>query len=418
MKSKIYYGYFVTFLAGLTIMGSYGILSSCMGNFIAAGILKKGWNAAIVGLAYSMRLIPSAISPLVGIILARFGPRRTIFWTTLLTSIIVIICGYFDSAWGFVFGFGLAVGVSMYFNDNLACTTVINNWWENRRGQMSSMLMTFSYAGGVIFPLIIAWMLRTFEWKTTMWLCGLLLFCITALPQFFWMKDRPAEMGLKIEEGLKPKQLKKKKRITNEPADEPEDWDVKSALKTPQIWILGILYGFICTPFIVVMNYSITHLEMNGMGGMQATYFISGLSVTTFIFTLFIGTIVDYLGVKKSFILAFLMGAVGIISIVFVNCSYLTWIIPLICCPFPISMGLPIVTTAVGDYYGKKNFSIIWGFALPLTTLATIGISPLVGIMLAHFNSLTLAFVAASLHQLVGIVLVLFLKKPVGQRCQ
>ncbi|MFR5583125.1 MAG: MFS transporter [[Clostridium] scindens] len=355
-----------------------------MGNFIAAGILKKGWNAAIVGLAYSMRLIPSAISPLVGIILARFGPRRTIFWTTLLTSIIVIICGYFDSAWGFVFGFGLAVGVSMYFNDNLACTTVINNWWENRRGQMSSMLMTFSYAGGVIFPLIIAWMLRTFEWKTTMWLCGLLLFCITALPQFFWMKDRPAEMGLKIEEGLKPKQLKKKKRITNEPADEPEDWDVKSALKTPQIWILGILYGFICTPFIVVMNYSITHLEMNGMGGMQATYFISGLSVTTFIFTLFIGTIVDYLGVKKSFILAFLMGAVGIISIVFVNCSYLTWIIPLICCPFPMSMGLPIVTTAVGDYYGKKNFSIIWGFALPLTTLATIGISPLVGIMLAH----------------------------------
>ena len=104
------------------------------------------------------------------------------------------------------------------------------------------------------------------------------------------------------------------------------------------------------------MNYSITHLEMNGMGGMQATYFISGLSVTTFIFTLFIGTIVDYLGVKKSFILAFLMGAVGIISIVFVNCSYLTWIIPLICCPFPMSMGLPIVTTAVGDYYGKKNF--------------------------------------------------------------
>lgn len=96
MKSKIYYGYFVTFLAGLTIMGSYGILSSCMGNFIAAGILKKGWNAAIVGLAYSMRLIPSAISPLVGIILARFGPRRTIFWTTLLTSIIVIICGYFE----------------------------------------------------------------------------------------------------------------------------------------------------------------------------------------------------------------------------------------------------------------------------------------------------------------------------------
>ena len=66
------------------------------------------------------------------------------------------------------------------------------------------------------------------------------------------MKDRPAEMGLKIEEGLKPKQLKKKKRITNEPADEPEDWDVKSALKTPQIWILGIfvwihLYAIYCS---------------------------------------------------------------------------------------------------------------------------------------------------------------------------
>ena len=68
MKSKIYYGYFVTFLAGLDKLWTPGILSSCMGNFIAAGILKKGWNAAIVALAYSMRLIPSAISPLVGII--------------------------------------------------------------------------------------------------------------------------------------------------------------------------------------------------------------------------------------------------------------------------------------------------------------------------------------------------------------
>lgn len=407
MRNKFYYGYLSTFLACLTIFGSYGLLTSCMGNFIATGIIEKGWNAAIVGLAYSMRLFPVALSPLVGWTLAKFGPRRTIFWSTLLTSVVIALSGYFDSAWGFVFGFGLAVGISMYFNDNLACITVVNNWWESRRGQMSSLLMTFSYVGGVVFPVLVSHLLDRCSWRDAMWLCAITLFVLTALPQFLWMKDHPEEVGQTMEEGVKPV----KRAVPVQPS-ERTDWTVKEAVKTPQLWLIGVLYGCICTPYIIVMNYAITHFQLNGMASLQATSFVPAMNVTTLVFTLFIGMITDRLGIRKSFILAFVMGAIGVVSVLFVTPNYLTWILPLLCCPFPMSMGLPLVTMSVGSYYGRKHFSAIWGCALPVTSLMTVWVSPLIGLVLQTTGSLVPIFIGGGIYELLCILPTLFLRPP------
>ena len=140
----------------------------------------------------------------------------------------------------FVLVYGIAVSFSMLFNDQLACFTIVNNWWNRRRGEQGGYVQALGGLGGVVFPPIVALLFMNFSWKTSLIIMAVLLVVITALPQWFLMKDHPAEMGLKIDgEDAESKAEKTdsskavgKKRGYYQSA---VNWDVKDAVCTPQI---------------------------------------------------------------------------------------------------------------------------------------------------------------------------------------
>ena len=134
-RRKLYYGWIVTLLAGLTYFGSNGLLSTSAGTIVSQVLLVKGWDAAQVSLTYTIKSFLGLGLPLVGILLMKIGPRRCIFWTTTITAIFLALTGWVDSPVVFIFVYGIAVSFSMLFNDQLACFTAVNNWWDRRRGE-------------------------------------------------------------------------------------------------------------------------------------------------------------------------------------------------------------------------------------------------------------------------------------------
>ena len=64
-KKKIYYGWIITLLAGLTYFGSNGLLSTSSGNIISQLLLEKGWDATSVSLTYTIRSV-LGVSPTKG----------------------------------------------------------------------------------------------------------------------------------------------------------------------------------------------------------------------------------------------------------------------------------------------------------------------------------------------------------------
>lgn len=173
-KKKLYYGWIVTLLAGLTYFGSNGLLSASAGTIVSQVLLVKGWDAAQVSFTYTLKSVLGLGLPLVGLLLMKIGPRKCIFWTTTITAIFLALTGWVDSPIVFIFVYGVAVSFSMLFNDQLACFTAVNNWWDRRRGEQGGYVQALGALGGVVFPPIITWLFLNFSWKKRpplLWRC-------------------------------------------------------------------------------------------------------------------------------------------------------------------------------------------------------------------------------------------------------
>ena len=409
--NKLYYGYISTLLAGLTIFGSTGILNNAAAQFIAYLTVNLGWNASIVSNAFSLRTMFCLIMPVIGIAVTKFGPRKTICYTTVITSLALIVTGYCKGPWMFMIVFGVAVGLSMMFNDTMATQAVVANWWTTKRAAWSGRVNAMAALGGMIIPPIIAIGLNTWGWKLTLIACGIALFVITALPQFFLMKDHPEDVGQEMEGGHLADAA-----VSAENAAEPVNeinWDAKDAVKTPQLWIVALCWGFMCVAYACVMYFSVTHFVLNGvMDNVRASLFISVLSAVTAVCGFFFGGIVDRLGSRWGYFIACIMAGISCILMNTVTGSVVTWILPIVLFAFPNAMLNPLATMTLARYYGPKNFAKIQGWLYPVFTIMSAATSSLIGIYLAKSGELSKAFLVCGLLTLVGCILALFLKKP------
>ena len=238
-KNKLYYGWIITLLAGLTYFGSNGLLSISSGTIISQVLLVRGWDAAEVSFTYTLKSFLGLGLPLVGLLLMKIGPRKCIFYTTTITAIFLAATGWVNTPIMFILVYGVAVSFSMLFNDQLACFAAVNNWWDRRRGEQGGYVQALGALGGVVFPPFVTWLFLTFSWKTSLIIMAILLMLITAIPQMIFMRDHPSEMGLEMDGGPAPEKTAKAKKAKKiyEGYKSPIDWEIKDAVRSPQLWV-------------------------------------------------------------------------------------------------------------------------------------------------------------------------------------
>ncbi len=408
--NKLYYGYLSTFLAGLTIFGSTGILNNASAQYIAHLTTVEGWDAALVSNAFSIRTLFSFVMPLVGLAVAKMGPRKCIFFTTVLTSIALVITGYSTGPLMFMVVFGVAVGFSMMFNDALACQAVAANWWSSRRAVASSCLNGMAALGGMVIPPIIAVLLRDYGWTTSLWAAAIALLVITAIPQFIWMKDHPGEAGQEMECG-QPKVSKGATAEEIAAAKVEVSWEAKDAMKTPQMWITALCWGFCNVAYAAVMYFSVTHFILEGrMDSVQGSLFITVLNLFLAVWCFLGGGLVKKLGPRWSYFIGGIMCCGCCISITTVTSNKATWILPCVLSGF-FGLLQPASVISLTTFYGPKNFAKIQGWLFPIFTILAAATSSLIGVYMAKTGSLTAVFFVCGFVSLGCSVLALFLRK-------
>lgn len=279
-KNKLYYGWIITLLAGLTYFGSNGLLSISSGTIISQVLLVRGWDAAEVSFTYTLKSFLGLGLPLVGLLLMKIGPRKCIFYTTTITAIFLAATGWVNTPIMFILVYGVAVSFSMLFNDQLACFAAVNNWWDRRRGEQGGYVQALGALGGVVFPPFVTWLFLTFSWKTSLIIMAILLMLITAIPQMIFMRDHPSEMGLEMDGGPAPEKTAKAKKAKKiyEGYKSPIDWEIKDAVRSPQLWVVGLAWGSTVFGYCAVQYFGMTHLIMNGFPDMVAASAVSVMS--------------------------------------------------------------------------------------------------------------------------------------------
>lgn len=414
-KKKIYYGWIITLLAGLTYFGSNGLLSASSGNIISQLLLEKGWDATSVSLTYTIRSILGLSLPLVGLLLLKVGPRICICVTTAITAVFLALTGWVNTPMMFVLVYGIAVSFSMLFNDQLACFAVVNNWWDKRRGEQGGYVQALGGLGGVVFPPLIAILFTHFSWKVSLIIMAVLLVAITALPQWFLMKDYPSQMGLEVDGGITEGKTEKKAATPEKKYyQSPVDWDVKDAIVTPQIWIMGITWGGVTFGYCAVMYFGITHMMMNGFGQLQAASLVSALSLFILVGSLVLSRITDRINPRISlFLISFLCG-IGYLVFNFgvMNNSVPVIILGMALAGLPDGPILSAIMNGICSFYGSKNYAAIQPYCnVILTIIASIS-SIVCGAVLSNTGSLSGAYYISAIFAVVVAFMALGLKPP------
>jgi predicted MFS family arabinose efflux permease len=301
-----------------------------------------GWKREAMGGAFALAAITVAIvSPLIGILLDRFPPRRII-----LPGILVFAVGLAALSrltpnivqfYATFFVIGLVANATAQF----AYTRTVLTWFTSHRGFALALLLTGSGVGSILIPPLTEWMIQHHGWRSAFLLLGgiaMLGFPLTAV----LVRNRPEASIVRTEHR----------------AD--AGMTVAAALRTAAFWILAFIT--ILSAFSengLVTNLS-SILTQHGVLAASAALALSVRGGAGIIGRLGVGFAIDRVSPERIQSLVLALAAAGTLILAFAGS---TWAALLGAAVLGVGLGseADVGPYLLARYFGRRHFSVLYG---------------------------------------------------------
>jgi predicted MFS family arabinose efflux permease len=301
-----------------------------------------GWKREAMGGAFALAAITVAIvSPLIGILLDRFPPRRII-----LPGILVFAVGLAALSrltpnivqfYATFFLIGLVANATAQF----AYTRTVLTWFTSHRGFALALLLTGSGVGSILIPPLTEWMIQHHGWRSAFLLLGgiaMLGFPLTAV----LVRNRPEASIVRTEHR----------------AD--AGMTVAAALRTAAFWILAFIT--ILSAFSengLVTNLS-SILTQHGVLAASAALALSVRGGAGIIGRLGVGFAIDRVSPERIQSLVLALAAAGTLILAFAGS---TWAALLGAAVLGVGLGseADVGPYLLARYFGRRHFSVLYG---------------------------------------------------------
>ena len=375
---NIYYGWIivgVSFLVGATQVGAF---QSILAVFLKPMADSFGWSRTVIsGTMVFGSLFGGCISPFIGPILDKRGPRIVAFVSVLVLSSGLVSLAFMHHVWQLYlfFGVGRIVAVGAL---TLVVSVTISNWFIRKRGRAMGIAWLGPRLGMAVLPALAQYFIMTQGWRFAWAALGVLVFAISGLPSLIFLRRRPEDLGL-LPDGDARKTAPYDAPTSQDCADDP-----LSALKEEPIWTrrqvirnhtfrLLIITGSI---FPLVQGATNFHmfpfLTDQGISETVSIMLISTFALSGCVGTLSCGFLADKFGSKPiliingfasgivflAFYLAVTLGSAGTgwITIMFIL-QALNGILH--------GGRMPLLTKIWADYFGRRSLGRIQGLSNP-----------------------------------------------------
>jgi predicted MFS family arabinose efflux permease len=301
-----------------------------------------GWKREAMGGAFALAAITVAlVSPVIGIFLDRFPPRRII-----LPGILIFAAGlaalsrltpHIVQFYVTFFVIGLVANATAQF----AYTRTILTWFTTHRGRALALLLTGSSVGSILIPPLTEWMIQHHGWRNAFVLLGgiaILGFPLTAI----LVRNRPEVAIVRTEHG------------------EDKGVTVAAALRTAAFWILAfitILSAFSENGLVTNLASILTH---HGVLAASAALALSVRGGANIVGRLGVGFAIDRVSPERiqSFVLA--LAALGTLILAFAGTA---WSALFGAAILGIGLGseADVVPYLLARYFGRRHFSVLYG---------------------------------------------------------
>lgn len=366
---KIFYGWWIvgaSFFIALYVGGAvfYGFTA-----FFEPIRNEMGWSYTQISLAASLRgLEIGLLSPFVGILVDRWGPKRLIFGGVLITAMGLLLLSSSRSLIMFYGAFALlAIGVS-------ACTvtvllTAVANWFQRKMGIASGIAIAGFGFSGLLIPVIVR-LIAAYDWRTavTILAWGMI---VMILPLSLLFRHKPEQYGY-FPDG-------QKQGTVVDPDDSGPtqvvevEVKVRQALKGGAFWRLALSRMYHMMAITAIITHVMPYLSSVGISRSQSSLVATAIPLVSIFGRLSFGWLGDKFGNRLVAVAGFIMMGSGILCFAYTSTMSI-WLLV----PFLVLMGIGyggsnVVLPSLGrEHFGRTNFGSIYGIMEGIGTIGGI----------------------------------------------
>ena len=301
-----------------------------------------GWKREAMDGAFALAAITVAlVSPLIGILLDRFPPRRIILPGILVFAVALAtlsrLTPHIVQFYATFFVLGLVANATAQF----AYTRTILTWFTTHRGLALALLLTGSGIGSILIPPLTEWMIEHHGWRSGFLLLGGI--AILGLPlTAFLVRNRPEAAIVRPEH------------------HGDAGMTVSAALRTTAFWILAVITILSAFSENGLVTNLASILTQHGVLVATAALALSVRGGAGIIGRLGIGFAIDRVSPERiqSFVLA--LAAAGTLILAFAGGAWAALIGAAI-----LGVGLgseaDVGPYLLARYFGRRHFSVLYG---------------------------------------------------------
>jgi MFS family permease len=243
MQLPFFYGWIIVAVTFITM--AIGVTARTAFSLLFPPIIDEfGWERGVTAGAFSFGfLVSGALSPLIGRMMDRFGPRAVMELGVALMAGGLLLAPLTTEPWHLYLTIGVLVGGGSVCLGYSGQSLYLPNWFVRRRG----LAMGIAFAGvGIGSIILLPWVQSMIEqtgWRSACTAMGILLLVVLA-PINLLLRKRPQDIGLEPDGDASASGSIRPVSNIVDPAWTSIDWTLARALRTPRFWWLAL--GYFC----------------------------------------------------------------------------------------------------------------------------------------------------------------------------
>lgn len=362
-STKVFYGWWIVAAAFLNLFFAVGIIFYGFPVFYPALVDALHFTRAQVTQGFFLGFLAVGLPCgfLAGAIIDRLGAKWVIFTGVLCIGASLLLMGWMTKLWQYellcileVLGYVLA--------GPIANQVLVARWFSKRRGRAMGLAYLGLGLGGVAAPLLVNYFTKTYGWRHSLQLVGLLIMVVLIPVALFITRSGPEEKGL-LPDGATVTDARGAIR-----AAAGTSKDVWAAVATVNFWLLLIGSTLAIGAIGGLIQNFILFLKDQGYTAGAASAFMSRLLAASLCGRVIVGYVADRFLKKNTMALFYFVVGASLVLLSMAHQTMAVWTFAML---FGFAMGadymlVPLVTAeSFGTAsLGKLLALIISGYSL------------------------------------------------------
>ena len=407
MRLPFFYGWVIVAVAFVTT--GIGVNARTAFSLLFPPILKEfGWERGVIAGAFSFGFLVSAgLSPTLGWLMDRHGPRAVMGLGVAMMSAGLLLASQVSAPWHLYLTLGVLVDGDSVCLGYTGWSLFLPNWFVRRRGLAVSLAFAGVGLGSIVLLPWMQFFMDRSDWRTACWTLGLVLLMVLA-PLTLLLRRRPEDMGLQPDGDTQAAGAGVARAAPNvvDPAWAAIDWTLARALRTARFW--WIACAFFCGGFVwyAVQVHQTKYLVEIGFPAADAAWALGWVALIAVPGQIALGHVSDRIGREWSWTIGCLGFVVCYLALIALrHTPSMALLALMVVAQGFLGYGLTSVMGAIVlEIFQGRRFATIFGTVM-VALMAGSALGPwLTGVMHDVSGSYALAFWISTALSAVSIV--------------